>query len=185
MRRRKIWMYKKHRTVIWVYTSYARIFFFMALQLFVGALVAFFNFLILHGAGMTFCTGYQPLTRLLPPQRTAQTRNKLTQTYMPRVGFEPPVSVFERAKTVYVFDRAATVIGAHMFLTLLNHQHLHYTNRPFFSFQIWYEHHSIPVKVNGFYLHHSIQTDCGTHSVTNWMGMGVEQSGRSWPLTSI
>jgi hypothetical protein len=28
---------------------------------------------------------------------------------MPRVGFEPTISVFERAKTVHVLDRAATV----------------------------------------------------------------------------
>jgi hypothetical protein len=29
---------------------------------------------------------------------------------MPRVGFEPAIPVFERAKTVYTLDRAATVI---------------------------------------------------------------------------
>jgi hypothetical protein len=31
---------------------------------------------------------------------------------MPRVGFEPTIPVFEEAKTVYVLDRAATVIGS-------------------------------------------------------------------------
>jgi hypothetical protein len=30
---------------------------------------------------------------------------------MLRVGFEPMISVFERAKTVHSLDRAATVIG--------------------------------------------------------------------------
>jgi hypothetical protein len=30
---------------------------------------------------------------------------------MPWVGFEPMIPVFERAKTVHAFDRAATVIG--------------------------------------------------------------------------
>jgi hypothetical protein len=30
---------------------------------------------------------------------------------MPHVGFEPTITVFERAKTVDVLDRAATVIG--------------------------------------------------------------------------
>jgi hypothetical protein len=30
---------------------------------------------------------------------------------MPRVGFESTTPVFERAKTVHVLDRAATVIG--------------------------------------------------------------------------
>jgi hypothetical protein len=30
---------------------------------------------------------------------------------MPRVGLEPTIPVFERAKTVHALDRAATVIG--------------------------------------------------------------------------
>jgi hypothetical protein len=30
---------------------------------------------------------------------------------MPRVRFEPTISVFERAKAVHALDRAATVIG--------------------------------------------------------------------------
>jgi hypothetical protein len=30
---------------------------------------------------------------------------------MPQVGFEPTIPWFERAKTVHVLDRAATVIG--------------------------------------------------------------------------
>jgi hypothetical protein len=30
---------------------------------------------------------------------------------MPRVGIEPIIPVFERAKTFQAFDRAATVIG--------------------------------------------------------------------------
>jgi hypothetical protein len=30
---------------------------------------------------------------------------------MPRVGFEPTIPVFQRAKTVRAVDRAATVIG--------------------------------------------------------------------------
>jgi hypothetical protein len=30
---------------------------------------------------------------------------------MPRVGFEPTISAFERVKTVHNLDRAATVIG--------------------------------------------------------------------------
>jgi hypothetical protein len=35
----------------------------------------------------------------------------LTQTSMPRVGFEPTIPAFERAKTVHALDRAVTVIG--------------------------------------------------------------------------
>jgi hypothetical protein len=31
---------------------------------------------------------------------------------MPRVGFEPKIPAFERAKTVHALDRAATVIGS-------------------------------------------------------------------------
>jgi hypothetical protein len=30
---------------------------------------------------------------------------------MPRLGFEPTISAFERAKTVHTLDRVATVIG--------------------------------------------------------------------------
>jgi hypothetical protein len=30
---------------------------------------------------------------------------------MPKKGFEPTIPEFERAKTVYALDRAATVIG--------------------------------------------------------------------------
>jgi hypothetical protein len=33
------------------------------------------------------------------------------QTFMPRVGFEPMIHVFEQAKTVHALDREATVIG--------------------------------------------------------------------------
>jgi hypothetical protein len=38
-------------------------------------------------------------------------QNKRTQTSMPRVGFEPRIPAFERAKTVRASDLAATVIG--------------------------------------------------------------------------
>jgi hypothetical protein len=33
---------------------------------------------------------------------------------MPRVGFEPTIPAFERAKTVHASDRAATVMGNHL-----------------------------------------------------------------------
>jgi hypothetical protein len=51
-----------------------------------------------------------------PPQgrypHTEQYRqNNRTQTSMLRVGFEPTIPVFERAKTVYALGRAASVIG--------------------------------------------------------------------------
>jgi hypothetical protein len=43
--------------------------------------------------------------------RTIQTLNKRTQISMRRVGFEPTIPVFERAKTVHALDRAAAVFG--------------------------------------------------------------------------
>jgi hypothetical protein len=55
--------------------------------------------------------GDQSVARELPTHRTTQTHNKRTQTSMPPVGFEPTVSVLERAKTLHALDRAATVIG--------------------------------------------------------------------------
>jgi hypothetical protein len=40
------------------------------------------------------------------------------QTSMPGVGFEPTIPVFEQVKTVHALERAATVIGATLFLAL-------------------------------------------------------------------
>jgi hypothetical protein len=34
-----------------------------------------------------------------------------TQISMPRMGFEPTIPMYERAKTVHALDRTATVIG--------------------------------------------------------------------------
>jgi hypothetical protein len=51
------------------------------------------------------------VARPLPARRTAKTQNKGTQTSMHKVGFEPRIPVFDRAKTVHALDRAATVIG--------------------------------------------------------------------------
>jgi hypothetical protein len=70
-----------------------------------------FQFLNLYTVGRTPWTGDQHVARLLPTQRTTQTQKILTQTSMPRVGFEPMIPVFERAKMVHGLDRAATVIG--------------------------------------------------------------------------
>jgi hypothetical protein len=46
---------------------------------------------------------------------TQQHKHKRTQTSVPRVGFEPTIPVFERAKTVHASDRAATLIGHNAF----------------------------------------------------------------------
>jgi hypothetical protein len=58
--------------------------------------------------------GDQPAAGPLPAHRTTQTQNKRTQTSMPRVGFEPTIPVFERAKTVHALDRMAAVISRYV-----------------------------------------------------------------------
>jgi hypothetical protein len=70
----------------------------------------FFSFLIFYTVGRTPWTGDQPVARPLPAHRTTQTQNKRTQTSMHRVGFEPTIPVFERAKIVHALDRATTVL---------------------------------------------------------------------------
>jgi hypothetical protein len=59
-----------------------------------------FQFLNLYAVGRTTWTEDLRDARPLPTHRTTQTRNKRTQTSMPRVGFEPTIPVFERAKTL-------------------------------------------------------------------------------------
>jgi hypothetical protein len=57
------------------------------------------------------------LIRVISPSQgryLTQTQNKHKQTSMARMGFEPTIPVFERAKTVHALDRAATVIGLAM-----------------------------------------------------------------------
>jgi hypothetical protein len=71
----------------------------------------FSSILILYTVGRTPWTGDQPVAKPLPTHRTIKTQNKFTQISMPRVGFEPMIPAFERAKTVHALDRAVTVIG--------------------------------------------------------------------------
>jgi hypothetical protein len=70
-----------------------------------------FQFLNPYTVGRTRWTGDQPVARPLPAHRTTQTQNKRMQTSMPRVGFEPAIPAFKRAKTDHALDRAATAIG--------------------------------------------------------------------------
>jgi hypothetical protein len=70
-----------------------------------------FQFRNLYTVGRTPWTSDQAVARPLPTQRTTPKQNKRTPTSMPRVGFEPTIPVFERAKTVHSLDRAATVIA--------------------------------------------------------------------------
>jgi hypothetical protein len=87
---------------------YLSIYLLMALQPFVGPW-PLFSFLILYTIGRIPWTGDQPVARPLPIHRT-QIQNKRTQTSMAQVGFEPPITVIERAKTVHALDRAATLL---------------------------------------------------------------------------
>jgi hypothetical protein len=53
-------------------------------------------------------------------QNNTNTEYTHTQTSMPRVGSEPMIPAFERAKTVDALDRAVTVIGKFKNLGTLN-----------------------------------------------------------------
>jgi hypothetical protein len=84
----------------------------MALQPFVGPwpLLHFRNHF--YTGGRTSWRSDQPVTRPLPTHRTTQTQNKRTHRHpCLRVGFEPTIPAYERAKTVHALDRAATVTG--------------------------------------------------------------------------
>jgi hypothetical protein len=74
-------------------------------------LTVFFQLLNEYTVGRTPWKGEQPVTRLLPTHRRKQTQNKRTQTPMPRVGFEPTIPAFRRAKRVHALDGAATTIS--------------------------------------------------------------------------
>jgi hypothetical protein len=84
----------------------------------------FFSFLILYTVGRIPWTGHQPVSRPLPTHGTTQTQNKCTRTSMPLVGFEPTITVFERAKTFHALDCAATVIGCrYMYIACFSSKH--------------------------------------------------------------
>jgi hypothetical protein len=78
-----------------------------------------FQLLNLYTVGRIPWTGDHPFVMSLVTRRTTQTQNKRTQTSMPKAGFEPTIPVCERAKTIYVIDRAANVIGEIIVLLLL------------------------------------------------------------------
>jgi hypothetical protein len=93
-------------------STYLSIYLSMALQSFVGPW-SLFNFLILYTVGCTDSLdgGSARQKPATCTDKTPQTQNIPRQTFMPRVGFEPMILVFERAKTVHTLDSAATVIG--------------------------------------------------------------------------
>jgi hypothetical protein len=82
----------------------------MVLEPFVGSW-ALFSFFVFYTVDRTHWTGDQPAARPLLAHMTAQTQNKLTHTFMPRMGFEPTILAFKRVETVHALDRAVTVIG--------------------------------------------------------------------------
>jgi hypothetical protein len=80
--------------------------------------LAAFSFLIQYKVGRTAWTGDQPVAKPLLTHRTTRTQNTRIQYKHPLVGFEPMIPVFERAKAVHALDRAATVIGDDLLLTV-------------------------------------------------------------------
>jgi hypothetical protein len=63
-----------------------------------------FQFLNPYTVGRTLFTGDQAVATPLPTHIT-QTQNKRTQAFIPRVGFEPTIPVFERTKKIHALDR--------------------------------------------------------------------------------
>jgi hypothetical protein len=86
-----------HSIIQWLYSSLL-------------GLGRFFSFIILYAVDRTPWTGDQPVARLVPTRRTAQTQNKRIQTSMPQVVFETTTPAIERDKTVNAIDCAATVM---------------------------------------------------------------------------
>jgi hypothetical protein len=80
----------------------------MALQPFVD-LSRFFSFLFLYTVGRLLGRWISPSQGryLLTEQHKHRTN---AHTSMPRVGFEPTIPVFERAKTVHALDRAYNAV---------------------------------------------------------------------------
>jgi hypothetical protein len=71
----------------------------------------YFSFLLLYTVGRTKWMEISPSYGFC--LHTGQCKHKKrSQISMSRVRFEPIIPVFERAKTVYVSDHAATAIGA-------------------------------------------------------------------------
>jgi hypothetical protein len=73
-----------------------------------------FQFLNLYTVSRTPWTGDQPVARPSPAHTEHHKHRINVDISMPRVGFEPTIPVFERAKTVHALDRAAPVIAFHI-----------------------------------------------------------------------
>jgi hypothetical protein len=77
-----------------------------ALQSFLVDLGHFFSSSIPYTVCRTPRRGNQPVAKPLPTHRTTKTQKKRTQTFIPRVGFEPTIPAFKQVQTVH-----ATVFG--------------------------------------------------------------------------
>jgi hypothetical protein len=88
---------------------YLSIYLSMALQPLFWTLAALSVSSSFYTVGRTPWKGDQPIARPLPTHRTTQ-QNKYKQIFMPQVGFERTIPIFERAKTVHALDRAAIAI---------------------------------------------------------------------------
>jgi hypothetical protein len=106
--RKEYFIYVNYFNMYFPYNYHKTVSFYMVLQSF-GPWWPF-CVLILYAVGRTPWTGDQTVARPLSTHIETQIKNKLTQTSMPRVGFEPTIPVFGRAKTLHILDRAATVI---------------------------------------------------------------------------
>jgi hypothetical protein len=95
-------------------SSYLSIYLSVALQPFVWPW-PLFQFIDLTQSVGHLGRGNQAVARPLPAHRRTLIQNKRTQTSIPQVGFEPTMSVLERAKTVYALARAAAVIDTFSF----------------------------------------------------------------------
>jgi hypothetical protein len=80
----------------------------MALQPFAGSWPVLI-FLIPYTIARTPWIVDQSVTRSLSTHRGTQMQCEHTQTSTPRVGFETTTPVFERAKTIHVLHREATL----------------------------------------------------------------------------
>jgi hypothetical protein len=83
----------------------------MAPQPFVGPLRGFLVFYLIHSRYDSLDGGSVRIKAATCTYRTPETQNKCTQTFMPRVVFEPTIQVLQRVKTVHALDSATTVIG--------------------------------------------------------------------------
>jgi hypothetical protein len=97
-------------TIDYLKRSRTSIYLSMTLQPIVGPW-SFFSFLTFYTVDRTPWREDQQVARPLPTLPTTQTQNKRIQTFMPPVGFEPTIPMFEWTKIVHASDRAATVLG--------------------------------------------------------------------------